>query len=181
MQCEFRNKPNTRRGINWRGTLKGKSRRRRRRQLSLLQCKIWSGQTGIPGVCGSHLLGVASSSNSSSGGNWQRELGIFVWAFLAHFIRMGKCDIRPLESDEADALSRIAIWESQISHRESRIEHRLDCQSVSGGWPSSGSSGCWMCLATVAAKRQCQRPHDLLPVLGVGNGIWELGVACCEL
>lgn len=36
-------------------------------------------------------------------------------------------------------------------------------------------------LATVAAKRQCQRPHDLLPVLGVGNGIWELGVACWEL
>lgn len=54
----------------------------------------------------------------------QRELGIFVWAFLAHFIRMGKCDIRPLESDEADALSGIAIWESQISHRESRIANR---------------------------------------------------------
>lgn len=46
------------------------------------------------------------------------------WPFLAHFIRMEKCDIRPLESDDADALSRIAIWESQISHRESRIGNR---------------------------------------------------------
>lgn len=26
MQCEFRNKPNTRRGINWRGTGKGKEK-----------------------------------------------------------------------------------------------------------------------------------------------------------
>lgn len=59
----------------------------------------------------------------------QRQLAagighFYFWPFLAHFIRMGKCDIRPLESDDADALSRIAIWESQISHRESRIGNR---------------------------------------------------------
>lgn len=81
---------------------------------------------------------------------------------------MGKCDIRPLESDGTDA-------SDAVQHRDLGIASTIGLivsQSVSRGWPSSGYSGCKKAKPTPARLAASWE-------LEMGYGSWEFGI--CEL
>lgn len=85
---------------------------------------------------------------------------------------MGKCDIRPLESDGTDASETIQDRDSGIANLASSIG-LIVSQSVSRGWPSSGYSGCKKAKPTparLAASWELEMEYGSWEF-----GIWELG------